>query len=162
VAHVVYAAWEDEIVQRASTAVKRGQKSLAWFGHKFELHGPLGLQLHHRAPISNRAARHDVADLHFDDVATTQFAVDHQIRQCPVAQSSMFIEKETNCTCDAGFEWTFCADYITSVPRTASVSVGIKIRYSYDTTPSARMALTILRFWLKTVLTPLCQIRRWS
>jgi hypothetical protein len=50
-AHIIDAAWEDEIVQGSSATVEPGQQSLTCLGHKFELDGPLGFLLHDRRPI---------------------------------------------------------------------------------------------------------------
>jgi hypothetical protein len=50
----------------------------------FELHGPVGLLLHDCRPVSDRPGRRDVTDLHSDNVAAAQLAVDCQIEECLV------------------------------------------------------------------------------
>jgi hypothetical protein len=67
-AHIVDAAWEDEVFQRASATVEPGQQRLASLCHQFELHGSFGLLLHDRRPISDHTTRGDIANLHLDDV----------------------------------------------------------------------------------------------
>jgi hypothetical protein len=102
-AHIIDAAWEDEIVMRASPAVKPSEQGLAYLRHQFELNRSFGFLLHDGRSSSDCAASDDVTDLHFDYVTAAQFAVDRQIEKCPVAQSSMFIEKEAYCPNVAGF-----------------------------------------------------------
>lgn len=137
VTYVVDAAWEDEILHRTSATVEPCQQSLKHLGHEFELDWPLGLLLHDGRPVSDRTTSGDIANLHFDNVAAPQLAVDGQIEKCPVSQSSMFVEKEADCPNVARLERTFCANHIASVPRTTPMSVGIKIRNSHYTSPLA-------------------------
>ena len=139
-AHIIDTAWEDEIVMLASPAVEPSKKSLARLGHDLELNGTLSFLLHDSRPISDRSTSNDVTDLQFHDVTTAQLAVDRQIKECPIPQSSMLVEKEPNCSNIARFEGTLCADHIASVPRTTPVCVRIKIRNSHVTTPLAGMA----------------------
>ena len=84
VTHIVHPAREDEIVQRATTAVEPGQQCFARFGHQLELNGSMGLLLDYRRPVSNGTAGDDVPNLHFDDVASAQLAIDGQVEQRPV------------------------------------------------------------------------------
>ena len=81
VTHITDPAREDEIVQRATTAVEPCQQCFARFGHQFELNGSMGLLLDHRRSISNGTAGDDVADLHLDYIAAAQLAIDRQVEQ---------------------------------------------------------------------------------
>jgi hypothetical protein len=120
-AHVIDTAWEDEIVMRASSAVEPLQKSLARLGHDFELDGTLGFLLHDCRPISDHAASCYVTNLDFHDVTTAQLAVDRQIKKCPVAQSSMLVEKEPNRSNIARSQRT---------PLGIPLSVGVRTRHT--------------------------------
>jgi hypothetical protein len=48
------------------------------------------------AAMLGSAAGDDVADLHLDDVAPAQLAVDRQIEQHTVTQSSVLVEKKAD------------------------------------------------------------------
>jgi uncharacterized protein (DUF1778 family) len=133
VAHVVHAAREDEIVERAAAAGEPGEQCLACLGHQLELHRSVGLLLNDSCARSQRSSCDDVADLHLDDVATAQLAVDREVEQRPVAQSSMLIEKEADCPNVARLQRPLGANHIARIPRTTRVCARIEIRYSHDT-----------------------------
>ncbi len=85
---MIDAAWEGVIIDRSAASLQPCQQARACCFHKFELHWPLRLTLHHDRAGTNTSARHEVADLHLHDVTATQLAVDGKIKQGPVVQPS--------------------------------------------------------------------------
>ena len=86
---------------------------------------------------SQRSSRNDVADLHLDDVAAAQLAVDRKVEQSAVAQTSMLVEEEADSPHIARFQRSLRANRVARVPRTASVGaapdmwvIGVKRRSS--------------------------------
>lgn len=62
------------------------------------------LLLHDRRPSSDRSTSSDVTDLQLHNFTTAQLAVDRQIEECPILQSSMLVEKEPSCPNIARFQ----------------------------------------------------------
>ncbi|VWX50648.1 hypothetical protein NOVOSPHI9U_30057 [Novosphingobium sp. 9U] len=81
VVHVVIAARENKVVQRAAASLKPGEQGLpSWF-NDFELYRALALLLHDNGPVANATTGHYISDPDFDDVAAAQFAVDCEVEE---------------------------------------------------------------------------------
>ena len=87
----------------------------------------MGLLLDYRRPVSNGTASDDVPNLHLDDIAAAQLAIDRQVEQRPVPQSAVFVEEKAYRPHVAWFQRPLRAHHVASVPRPTLASVGIKV-----------------------------------
>jgi len=89
---VIYAAGKSVIVDRAAPPLL-----CARIVHQFELDGAAGLLLDNDRTRANVVAAADkVAYLDLHKVASTQFAVDSQVKQRSIAKPPVVIEEDSN------------------------------------------------------------------
>src|SRR3546814_5028454 len=114
--NVIDAARKDEIFDRPSPSLEPGEQALSDFGHQLKLNGPPRLLLDDRRPVADAAACDNVADLHLDDIAATQLAVDREIEHRAVAQSAMFVEEKADGPNVTRLERSFGANHCSCIP----------------------------------------------
>jgi len=61
------------------------------------------LLLDDESPGFHPPTAHNVANLDFDDVTSTQFAIDSEVEQRPVSQTPLMVQPKTNCPNLLGF-----------------------------------------------------------
>ena len=127
VAHIVDPAWEDEIEDRAATALQPFLQAPACLRHDLELNWPAGLLLDNRRAVADLAAADDVTDPELNEITAAQLAVDRKIEQCAITQAFMFVEKEANGPNISRFERALWADILSCVPGAPLVNGGVKI-----------------------------------
>jgi hypothetical protein len=93
---VINPAWMDEIEDRATAALEPGSQAPSRLSHYLELHWPASLQLDDSGAVANLPTAHDISDLDLDEITATQLAVDCQIKQRSVPQSSLLVEIVSN------------------------------------------------------------------
>lgn len=127
VAHVVDSAREDEIENRAATALQPRLKAHACFCHDFKLNRSAGLLLRNRRTIADVTTANDIANSELDEITTTQLAVDRQIEQHSITQPLVFVEVETNSPNVARLERTLRPYILACVPRAPFVNSGVEV-----------------------------------
>ena len=127
VAEVVYAAWKDEILNIAAASLQPCRQALSGFRHDLELDGFSCLLLDNGGPVPDVSTSDHVADLEFDEVATTKLAVDRQIKQRPVPQSPVLIEIKPNGPNVAGLQRALGTNILPSIPGAPFMNGRIKV-----------------------------------
>jgi len=85
------------------------------------------LLLNYSRTVSNGTTGDDIPNLHLDDVAAAQLAIDGEIEQCPVTQSPVFVEEKAYCPDVAWFQRALGSHHVASIPRPTLASAGIKV-----------------------------------
>lgn len=85
------------VVNRAASAFQLRQEARPNIRGKLKLHGSPDLLLDDDRACSDSGARHQIADLDFDQIATAQLAIDREVKQRSVAKSPLVLEEEPNC-----------------------------------------------------------------
>jgi hypothetical protein len=127
VAHVVYSTWENEIGDRAATALQPVLQTPACLSHDLKLNGPAGLLLNDRCATADLAAADDIANLELDEITAAQLAVDRHIKQRSIAEAFVFVEIEVNGPDIARFRRVFWADVLSCIPRAPLMNGGVKV-----------------------------------
>ena len=135
VSHVVVPAWENEVVEGATTALKPSEQRLSGRFDQLELDGPFGFLLHDNSAIPYATAGDYVTDAYLDHVATAKLAVDGEVEKGPVAQSAMLVEPETDRPYLLRFERTLGAEQSAFVPGTKFMECGIHRRMPHRSSP---------------------------
>jgi hypothetical protein len=78
-------AGEDMVIHRAAPPFEPSQQAGASIWKQLELNRSAWFLLHDNRSRSDLPAADKVADLHLYQVAASQFAVDRQVKQCPIA-----------------------------------------------------------------------------
>jgi hypothetical protein len=115
-----------EVVDRATSTFQPNENAALSGVELLELHGPTGLLLDHDGPRPNPTADHEVADLHLDDVASPQLAVDREIEHSPISKSQVLIESEPNGPDLLWLQRAFGTELPASVP---GPSLGSRIKF---------------------------------
>lgn len=84
VAHVIVAAREYVIVDRAATTLKPGEQGLSSRFYQLELDWPFRFLLHDESAIPDATTGDDVTDAHLDHVAAAKLAVDGEVEERPI------------------------------------------------------------------------------
>ena len=124
VAKVIDATGKGEIAKRATTPDEPSRQAIACLGHDFELHWLAGLLPHHCGPIPEGSTADQIANPHFDEVTTTQFAVDRKIKQASISDTLVLVEKKADRPNVAGPQRSFWTDLPDLVPRILRLGLG--------------------------------------
>jgi hypothetical protein len=81
---MVSTAREDEVADRASSALQPSRDARPSRFQQLELHGPAGLLLHHDRACADLATANEISNPNLHHIATAQLAVDGKIEQCPI------------------------------------------------------------------------------
>lgn len=127
VAHIVDAAREDEIVERAAATVEPGQQCFACFGHQLKLNGSVGFLLDDRRPVP------DGMTVMMSPIFILTMSQPRSLLS--IARSNSARSRNRRCpsrkkriaTHVAWLQRALRADHIASVPRPALASAGIEV-----------------------------------
>ena len=120
VACVINPARECIILDRASAPFERGQKAGSHIAGDLELDGTTGLLLDDDRASPDLCSGDHIANPDLDQVAAAKLAVDCQIEQCPVPNTSLAIEEKANCPYLLLGERTLRADLLAGIPGARS------------------------------------------
>ncbi len=102
---------------------------------KLELNRSTGLLLDDDRSRTNLVADDKVADLGLDDVASSQLAVDREIKQCAVPEQLLAIQVEPDCPYLRRFKCTLGTHLPSRVPRLPILGAGVIYRMSHRVSP---------------------------
>jgi hypothetical protein len=126
------------LIDRAASPLKPGQQGRASRLEYFELDGSAGLSLHDHRSLADLATANQVTDPNSDQIATSQFAVDRKVKQCPVSQPLFLIEPEADGPDLLLLQRSFASDGLAGVPGRAMLPCWIKCGMSHDRSPYGR------------------------
>lgn len=136
--HVVVAAREDVITQRAAAPLKPRDQRLARGFHQLKLHRSFGLLLHYHGSVTYASARHDIADGNLDDVAPAKLAVDGEIEQRSVAQTSVLVQPKSDGPYLVRLQGAFCTQHTSFVPGAKLLKSRVYRGVSHGSPPRRR------------------------
>lgn len=87
---------KDIVGKRTTSPLQPCQQACSGVRHQLELHRPTCFRLNDERTGSDMATKDDIADPHPHHIATTQLAVDRQVKQRSIPQSLVLIEEEAN------------------------------------------------------------------
>jgi hypothetical protein len=124
---VIGAAGECKILQRSTPQLEPFEQAGASIVHQFELNRPAGLLLNDSGSCSNFSITNDIADPDLHQIAASKFTIDGEVKEGPVPDPSMLIEKEADRPDLARFERSLRTNLTSGVPRYPLASGGIKL-----------------------------------
>ncbi len=77
-AHIIVAAGENDVVQGVAVMIELSEQVFAGWLDDVQLHGAFGLLMH------------------YDDIATTQFGIDREVKERSVPETPVLVEPEPN------------------------------------------------------------------
>lgn len=98
---------------------------------QLELDRPACLLLYDCRPRSNPAAADDLADLHFDDIAATQLAVDGKVEHGPVAQPPFSVEPKPYRPYLLRLQRALWSNHAPGIPRPSHSRFRVELRMSH-------------------------------
>jgi hypothetical protein len=128
VGSVIRATRESKVLQGSTAEFEPFEKASAGIGHQFKLNRPARLLLYDRSPCSNFPIANDIADPDLHQIASTKLTVDGKVKESPVADPPMLVEKEADRPYLTGFERSLRTNFAPGVPRHPLASSGIKFR----------------------------------
>jgi len=91
---VIGPARKDVVVWHAPAPLKPGHDALARRFEQLELNWSAGLSLHYDRPCADAARGDEVADANVDDIAPSELAIDGEVEQRPIPESSLAVKLE--------------------------------------------------------------------
>ncbi len=132
---IVGPTWEDEFVEPAAAGLKPCEHAAAKLLEKLELNEPTFLLQYHNSARANPAATDNIADFDFDNVASTQLAVDGEVEQRAISWPPFVIKREPDCPKLLRFERALGAKLPSGVPWLPVLGTWIVNRVSHDILP---------------------------
>lgn len=151
-------AGKDEIIQRATPTLQPCQHRRARRFHDLELNRFAGLLLDDNRTWLHFAAADNVADLQFDEVATSQFTIYGEINKGSIAKPMFMIEVKANGPDLLDLEGALGTDKPTGVPWRAVVLSGVILRATHDVLLMATPPSDIERPENDPAISPIIQI----
>ncbi|WP_177185203.1 hypothetical protein [Sphingobium sp. YR768] len=108
--------WGRVILERSTSSLKPFEEAGANIVHHLKLNRPPGFLLNDRRPGADFPITHNVADPDFHQIAASQFAIEGQVKEGSIANSSVLIQKETDRPNLPGFERPFRSNSTSGVP----------------------------------------------
>jgi hypothetical protein len=84
------------VVNCSTSPLKPCKQTRPHVRRDFELNRTAGLLLNDHGSGSNFRSGHEGSDLHFDEIATTQLAVDCEVKQGAISHASLPVEEEAD------------------------------------------------------------------
>ncbi|ESY81143.1 hypothetical protein X739_28460 [Mesorhizobium sp. LNHC220B00] len=132
---VIDSTRESLVLDRAATPLEPGQQACSYVAGDFELYWSPGLLLHDDRASPDLRADHDITDSDLYQVAAPKLAVDRQIEQCTVSETSFAIEEEADGPDLLLCKRAFRAHLFASVPSCALAASIVVLRATHVSSP---------------------------
>jgi hypothetical protein len=137
---MIDAAGKDVVTQCSATTLQPREQTGPCVRKKFELHRPSRFGLRNGRAGADLAATDDVADLETDDIASSEFTVDRNIKERTVAKPSMVIKIEADAPYLLRFQRALRSNFAPCIPGLAFVRSGIKFGSAHRSSPMTKSA----------------------
>lgn len=125
------------IIHCPAASLQPCEKAGACVAHQLELNRSTGFLLDDHRANSDFLRYIKVADFDLDEIAAAQLAIDRQIEERSVSQTSLPIEKEAYRPYLSRFQRAFRSDFLACIPCSAIGGGEIVARVSHFVSPSA-------------------------
>lgn len=132
--------WEGKVIDRFAASFEPGEQAGPCVGSDFKLNGSTRLLLdHHRSGPDDRSS-HQGADLDLQQVAASKLAVDRQIEEGSVSQTSSSVEKEADRPEQPDLQSALGANLPADIPSRSSCCCRVMLRNTHHCSTLAEMA----------------------